>query len=262
MSRRGGETICSYALALSLCATLVGCGKHTASMPTKTETAKGLSRTAHHVKSCDCHPVVVGSGYSRGGQRWVHRYGIDKLHRNWVLFSMSNSNCEDPGCGYALSRRGLSHLGFPLFIGHGTAQPDPTSFNGVTSPNVSTITFQFRARPPVTVHPYLASERLRQRFPFLREIRFYTVFFEGDYRTLRRATAYDATGRTLKTQRFSNRPSPSSTGSSSGAGPSTGTRTGGSGVRSCLKYVKDHAAEIPPDVRKKMRAACVAPPPP
>jgi hypothetical protein len=38
--------------------------------------------------------------------------------------------------------------------------------------------------------------------------------------------------------------------------------TGGSDRASCLRYVKRHADEIPPDVRKQMRAACVMPPPP
>lgn len=219
MSRRGGKAICGHALALSLCAMLGSCGTDasiptdtartngaTASISTGTETAKGLSR--HHQKSCGCDPVVVGSGYSRAGQRWAQRYGIDKRHRHWVLFSMPNGNCPNPGCGFTVSRRELSRLPFNLFIGHDLAEPDPTAFNGVTSPDVRKITFKFSARPPVTVHPYLASEKLRQRFPFLREIRFYTVFFEGDYRTLRTAIAYDAAGRTLKTQRFGNRPPP------------------------------------------------------
>ena len=230
-------------------------------MPTRTETAKSPSDAAHHVSSCDCKPVVIRSGYSRAGQRWVQRYGIDRLRRHWVLFSMPNGNCDDPGCGYTVSRRGLARLVFSLlFVGHDLPQPDPTAFNGASSPDVRTITFQFSARPPVTVHPYRASGKLRQRFPFLREIRFYTVFFEGDYRTLRTAIAYDATGRRLKTQRFGNRPDPSSAATSSGVGASTATS--GGDVGSCLKYVKDHAAEIPPDVRRKIRAACVAPPPP
>jgi hypothetical protein len=150
---------------------------------------------------CGCNPVLVGWGHSQGGQEWAQRYGIYKKTQHFLMVSLPQNGTDNGGGsswdGDALSRN-VFHVGF----GSGFAEPDPTEMDGAARQDVRSIRFTFTDRPPVVVHPYMASKKLRHRFPFLRHIRFYIVFFSGGEGTIQTATAYNGAGRRLKTQHF------------------------------------------------------------
>jgi hypothetical protein len=150
---------------------------------------------------CGCNPVLVGWGHSQGGQEWGQRYGIYKRSR-FLMISLPDGKGSDNGGGSAWDGDALSRFVFDVDFGDGFGGPDPKMLDGAARQDVKTITFDFTDRPPVTVHPYMASKKLRHRFPFLRHIRFYIAFFSGGDGTLQTATAYDGAGRKLKTQRF------------------------------------------------------------
>jgi hypothetical protein len=150
---------------------------------------------------CGCNPVLVGWGHSQGGQEWGQRYGIYKKGR-YLIISLPDGKGMDNGGASSWDGDSLSSFVFTMSSGDGFAEPDPTMWEGAARQDVKTITFQFSDRPPVTVHPYMASRKLRHRYPFLRHIRFYITFFSGGDGTLQTATAYDAAGHTLKVRRF------------------------------------------------------------
>jgi hypothetical protein len=150
---------------------------------------------------CGCDPVLVGWGHSRGGQEWGQRYGIYKKSR-FLMLSLPNGHGGDDGGGSSWDGDALTRFVFTVDFGGGFAEPDPTMLDGAASQNVRTIRFVFSDRPPLVVHPYMASEKLRHRFPILRHTRFYIVFFSGGDGTLQTATGYDGAGRKLKTARF------------------------------------------------------------
>jgi hypothetical protein len=118
------------------------------------------------------------------------------------MISLPDGKGSDNGGGSAWDGDALSHFVFTTDFGGGFAEPDPTMIDGAARQDVKTITFEFSDRLPVSVHPYMASKKLRHRFPFLRHIRFYIAFFSGGEGTLQKATAYDGSGRKLKTDRF------------------------------------------------------------
>jgi hypothetical protein len=150
---------------------------------------------------CGCNPVLVGWGHSRGGQEWAQRYGVYKASRFLVL-SLPDDHGDDNGGDTSWDGDALRHFVFTIDFGDGFAQPDSTMLDGAATQNVHAIRFVFSDRPPVVVHPYRASKKLRHRFPILRQTRCYIVFFSGGDGTLQTATAYDGAGRMLRTERF------------------------------------------------------------
>jgi hypothetical protein len=150
---------------------------------------------------CGCNPVLVGWGHSRGGQEWGQRYGVYKKSR-FLTLNLPNGKGSDNGGGSSWDGDALTRFVFTTDFGSGFAQPDPTMIGGAATQNVRAIRFEFSDRRPVVVHPYMASKKLRHRFPALRHIRFYIVFFSGGEGTLKTATAYDGAGRKLKTDRL------------------------------------------------------------
>jgi hypothetical protein len=148
---------------------------------------------------CGCDPVLVGWGHSRGGQEWVQRYGVRKQSR-FLILSLPEATGADGGAEASWTDDALSHFVFHAGFGSGFAQPDPLEVSGAATVDVRTIRFIFSDRPPLVVHPYMASSRLRYRFPFLRHIRFFVVFYSGGEGALQTTTAYDAAGRKLKTR--------------------------------------------------------------
>jgi hypothetical protein len=153
---------------------------------------------------CGCDPVLVGWGHSRGGQEWVLRYGVRKQGR-FLTLSLPAANGEDNGAEASWNDDALSRFVFRAGFGRGFAPPDPLEVDGAATAEVRTIRWVFSDRPPLVVHPYMASSRLRHRFPFLRHIRFYVAFYSGVEGTLKTTTAYDAAGRKLKTRRAARR---------------------------------------------------------
>jgi hypothetical protein len=64
----------------------------------------------------------------------------------------------------AMPRRTPAAL--PCCTESGFAPPTPMEVSGAATAEVHTIRFIFSDRPPLVVHPYVASSRLRDRFPF------------------------------------------------------------------------------------------------
>lgn len=150
---------------------------------------------------CGCNPVLVGWGHSQGGQEWGQRYGIYRRSR-YLMISLPDAKGEDNGGGAAFDGNALSSSVFFVDFGDGFAPPDPTMMDGAAAEDVHKIQFIFSDRAPLVVYPHKASRRLRHRFPFLRHIRFYVVFFSAGDGTLQTATAYDGSGRELKKHSF------------------------------------------------------------
>jgi hypothetical protein len=144
--------------------------------------------------------VLVGWGHSKGGQEWAQRYGVSGQSRYFVN-SLPEGTSSFGAAEASWNDDALSRFVFHSGFGSGFAQPDPLEVDGVARADVRTIRFIFSDRPPLVVHPYMASKQLRVRFPFLRHIRFYIAFYSGDEGTLQASTAYNGAGRTLKTRR-------------------------------------------------------------
>ena len=151
----------------------------------------------HQNEPCVCNLVLVGWGHSAGGQEWVQRYGARKQSR-FLSLSLPAANGEDNGAGASWNDGALSRIVFIASFGNGFAPPDWMEVSGAATADVRTIRFTFSNRPPLVVHPYMASTRLRRRFPFLRQIRFYVVFYGGVEGRVKAITAYDGAGRELK----------------------------------------------------------------
>jgi hypothetical protein len=149
---------------------------------------------------CGCNLVLVGWGHSTGGQEWVQRYGVRKQSR-FLTLSLPAANGEDNGGEGSWNDGALSRIVFIASFGNGFAAPDSWEVSGAATADVHTIRFIFSAGPPLVVHPYMASSRLRHRFSFLRHIRFFLVFFSGREGTVKTATAYDGAGRELQRHR-------------------------------------------------------------
>jgi hypothetical protein len=153
-----------------------------------------------HSDPCGCDPVLVGWGHSQGGQEWGLRYGVHK-ETSYLMISLPDTAGNDNGGGSSWDGWARGQM-FTISFGDGFAQPDPQLVSGAAAEKIHTLRFTFSDGPPLVVHPRKASSRLRQRFRFLRHVRFYILFYADSQGEVQTVTAYDGGGRKLERQLF------------------------------------------------------------
>jgi hypothetical protein len=167
---------------------------------TATSSSAGRPPLIDRSDPCGCNPVLVGWGHSQGGQEWGQRYGVYKK-TSYLMLSLPDAQGHDNGGGSAWDGWTRKRL-FTISFAGDFAEPDPEMVSGAAADQVHELRFAFSDGPTLVVHPKKASSRLRHRFRFLQHVRFYSLFYASSEGTLQTVTAYDGSGRKLKTGRF------------------------------------------------------------
>ncbi len=94
----------------------------------------------------------------------------------------------------------------PSFVFRANAGSEIDSYpesdlSGIASKRVATLVVAMTSGDSLTIHPSLAPRHLRKRFPWLRGLRFFDVFFPAD-REPRLVTAFDRSGQVLARHEF------------------------------------------------------------
>lgn len=155
--------------------------------------------------ACTCDgpsaPYVVARGKSLYGIPWRIKTGEEKAgNRRQATFWFSVGTPEQPNdAGY------FSTLGLPIsrsFIltansGSGIDPQKEGDVSGIASRRATSLTATMSHGPPLEIHIQVASETLRERYPWLRGLEFFDQYFPADNEVMR-VTAYDRSGHVLQ----------------------------------------------------------------
>lgn len=171
-----------------------------------------MAWTANGAPACGCREIrgpVVAKGQSLYGIPWRVKVSAGLVRVPGpsraidIQFSIGQDN-DLTGVRYFELIRLPVHPGFVFTANYGSEMSDypESDVSGVTRRRVWTLTVEMSDGESINVQPTLAPPRLLRRFKWLRQVRFYDLFFPAS-QTPERITALDRQGNVLA--RYSNR---------------------------------------------------------